>query len=71
MKTRPLVLVPALNEQATIAEVVRSIRDHGLNVVVINDGSSDQTAELAKNAGAVVLNLKVNLGVGGALRCGF
>jgi len=38
---------------------------------VINDGSSDQTAELAKNAGAVVLNLKVNLGVGGALRCGF
>ena len=71
VKTRPLVLVPALNEQATIAEVVRSIRDRGLDVVVINDGSSDQTAELAKNAGAVVLNLKVNLGVGGALRCGF
>jgi len=71
VKVRPLVLVPALNEQATITEVVRSIRDRGLDVVVINDGSSDQTAELARNAGAVVLNLRINLGVGGALRCGF
>ena len=71
MSDKPLVLIPALNEQATIREVVLGVIDHGFDVVVINDGSGDNTAEFARAAGATVLNLRVNLGVGGALRCGF
>ena len=71
MSDKPLVLIPALNEQATIREVVLEVMNHGFDVVVINDGSGDKTAEFARAAGATVLNLRVNLGVGGALRCGF
>jgi glycosyltransferase involved in cell wall biosynthesis len=71
LSDKPLVLIPALNEQATIREVVLEVIDHGFDVVVINDGSGDKTAEFARAAGATVLNLRVNLGVGGALRCGF
>ncbi len=71
MSDKPLVLIPALNEQATIREVVLEVMDHGFDVVVINDGSGDKTAEFARAAGATVLNLRFNLGVGGALRCGF
>ena len=71
MSDKPLVLIPALNEQATIRDVVLGVIDHGFDVAVINDGSGDNTAEFARAAGATVLNLRVNLGVGGALRCGF
>jgi glycosyltransferase involved in cell wall biosynthesis len=71
LSDKPLVLIPALNEQATIREVVLEVMDHGFDVVVINDGSGDKTAEFARAAGATVLNLRFNLGVGGALRCGF
>jgi glycosyltransferase involved in cell wall biosynthesis len=71
LSDKPLVLIPALNEQATIREVVLEVMDHGFDVVAINDGSGDKTAEFARAAGATVLNLRVNLGVGGALRCGF
>ena len=70
--TRPLlVIVPALNEQATIQQVVREIRAEQFDVLVIDDGSTDDTANLAESAGAAVLCLPVNLGVGGALRAGF
>ena len=68
---RTLVVIPAYNEEATITMVVRQCLDNGLQTLVIDDGSRDRTAELASNAGAVVLRLPFNLGVGGALRCGF
>lgn len=71
LNQKPLVLIPALNEQATIFEVVSSVIAHGFDVVVIDDGSGDKTAELARLAGAKILSLRINLGVGGALRCGF
>jgi glycosyltransferase involved in cell wall biosynthesis len=71
LREKPLVLIPALNEQATIRDVVSEVIDHGFDAVVINDGSGDKTAEFARAAGAIVLNLRLNLGVGGALRCGF
>lgn len=71
MLEKTLVIVPALNEQATISEVVVSIKNLGFDVVVVDDGSSDRTSELAKHAGAVVLKMRINTGVGGALRCGF
>jgi|CXWK01.1.fsa_nt_gi glycosyltransferase involved in cell wall biosynthesis len=65
-------LVPAYNEEHTIGNVVASAFSYGLSpVVVVDDGSSDQTRKNALNAGATVLSSPVNLGVGGALRIGF
>jgi len=66
-----LVVIPAFNESATIAEVVSGARALHFSVLVINDGSSDSTSELAANSGALVLDLPFNVGVGGALRAGF
>jgi len=66
-----LVVVPAWNEAASITNVVRDIRLEGFDVLVVDDGSEDRTSTLAKEAGARVLRLPFNLGVGGALRLGF
>ena len=66
-----LIVVPALNEQATVGTVVEALRGHGHDVLVVDDGSTDDTARLARAAGARVLRLPINLGVGGALRLAF
>lgn len=68
-----LIVMPALNEEAVVADVVREVRSAlpGVAVLVVNDGSTDRTAERARAAGAVVLDLPFNLGVGGAMRAGF
>lgn len=70
---RLLVVVPAWNEEATIAAVIAEIGSAvpTADVLVVNDGSTDQTVEVAKRAGATVLDLPLNLGVGGAMRAGF
>jgi glycosyltransferase involved in cell wall biosynthesis len=66
-----LVMVPALNEEESVGAVVTRVRAVlGVDVLVIDDGSSDQTATMAKTAGATVLRLPYNLGVGGAIRTG-
>ena len=67
---RPLVIVPAWNEAQNVGHVVDSLRSHGHRVVVVDDGSSDNTGDVAARAGAVVLTLPFNLGVGAAIRCG-
>ncbi len=65
------VLIPAWNEEATVADVVSKIREVGLyDVIVINDASTDQTADRAAAAGARVLSLPVNLGAWGATQTG-
>jgi glycosyltransferase involved in cell wall biosynthesis len=68
-----LAVVPAYNEAATVPDVVRAIRERapGFDVVVVDDGSTDETAQLAEDQGAVVLRLPFNLGVGGAVQAGF
>ncbi|AKL72389.1 glycosyl transferase [Actinobacteria bacterium IMCC26256] len=66
-----LVVVPAYNESGAVGDVVRALLDAGLDCVVVDDGSKDNTAEVARSAGAHVVVLPLNLGVGGALRCGF
>ena len=66
-----LIVVPAYNEEATIARVVTGVHSIGFSCVVIDDGSEDNTFVVAKQAGAAVLRLPFNAGVGGALRCGF
>ncbi|GIG36086.1 glycosyltransferase family 2 protein [Cellulomonas pakistanensis] len=70
---RMLVIVPAWNEQETVAGVVSELRSAvpGADVLVVDDGSADRTAEEADRAGALVLELPINLGVGGAMRAGY
>lgn len=70
---RVLIVIPALNEQDSVADVVRDVRSNvpDATCLVIDDGSRDDTAKRAAAAGAVVLSLPFNLGVGGAMRTGF
>jgi glycosyltransferase involved in cell wall biosynthesis len=70
---RRIAIVPARNEEGAIGQVVAEIRafDPGLDVVVIDDDSADRTAELAAAAGATVVRLPFNLGIGGAVQTGF
>lgn len=73
--TRPrvLVVIPAYNEEASIVDVVLGVRGRvpRADILVVDDGSTDATAELARTAGATVARLPFNLGVGGAMRTGF
>lgn len=70
-ESRIAVLIPAWNEEATVADVVKKIREIGLyDVIVINDASTDKTADRAAAADADVLNLAVNLGAWGATQTG-
>lgn len=68
-----LAIVPALNEAENIGSVVRNLKQTSpeLDVLVIDDGSTDQTAEIARSHGAKVISLPVNLGIGGAVQTGF
>ncbi len=68
-----LVVMPALNEEESVAAVVREVfaKVPGVSVLVVDDGSTDGTAHEARGAGATVLSLPFNLGVGGAMRLGF
>jgi glycosyltransferase involved in cell wall biosynthesis len=70
---RLLIIVPAWNEQETVAGIVAEVRATlpGADVVVVNDGSTDRTSDEARKAGARVLDLPINLGVGGAMRAGY
>jgi len=72
--TRTTVLIPAFNEHATIRKTVAdvlAVLDESDQVLVIDDGSTDDTAQLAYEAGATVLRLDSNRGKGVALREGF
>jgi hypothetical protein len=70
---RRIAIVPAYNEERNIGRVVAELRDYdpGIDIVVISDGSVDRTAESAEAAGALVLRLPYNLGIGGAVQTGF
>jgi glycosyltransferase involved in cell wall biosynthesis len=70
---RRLAVVPAYNECATVAEVVHAVRRdaRGFDVLVVDDGSTDATAACAEAAGARVLRMPFNLGIGGAVQAGF
>jgi glycosyltransferase involved in cell wall biosynthesis len=72
-KIRVLVIIPALNEAATLPAVLDSLHAAvpEYAVVVVDDGSTDGTADVARAHGSAVLVLPFNLGIGGALRTGF
>ncbi|MCD6351180.1 MAG: glycosyltransferase family 2 protein [Armatimonadetes bacterium] len=67
------VIIPAFNEAENIVQVVGEVREvfPDAEVFVVDDASLDRTAELAREAGAHVLSLPLNLGIGGAVQTGF
>jgi glycosyltransferase involved in cell wall biosynthesis len=68
---RVVVVIPAYNEERTITGVIRGLHRQGLtSLIVIDDGSSDHTAELAFQEGAILLRHVLNRGLGGALGTG-
>jgi glycosyltransferase involved in cell wall biosynthesis len=70
---RSLAIVPAYNEEATIGRVVGDLKEKApaFDVVVIDDGSTDRTVQRARAAGATVIRLPFNLGIGGAMQTGY
>jgi len=70
---RVLIIVPAWNEAASIGGVIAEIEGAlpFVDVLVVDDGSTDDTAAVARSAGAVAVRLPYNLGVGGAMRLGY
>jgi glycosyltransferase involved in cell wall biosynthesis len=70
---RKLAVVPAYNEAACVGDVVRAVQAHApaYDVLVVDDGSTDATTGIAEEAGARVLRLPFNLGIGGAVQAGF
>ena len=73
MSDRRIAIVPAFNEAGNIGRVVDELRafDGGFDVVVVSDGSTDGTVEVARAHGAHVVRLPFNLGIGGAVQTGF
>lgn len=71
--SRNLAIVPAYNEAATVASVVRDVREHApdFDVLVVDDGSTDATTREARAAGAAVARLPFNLGIGGTVQTGY
>ena len=65
--------IPAWNEEASITEVIEKVRTHqpDVDILVVDDGSTDATASAAEEAGATVISLPFNVGVGGAMRTAF
>jgi glycosyltransferase involved in cell wall biosynthesis len=69
---RVLIVIPTYNEAANIAAVIAAVRAMSSgDIAVIDDGSDDDTAAVARQAGAIVLRHPCNLGIGGAVQTGF
>ena len=73
IKLRKLVIIPAYNESASIVNTVNDIKKNapGFDYIVINDHSKDNTLQVCKDAGLNVIDLPLNLGIGGAVQTGY
>ena len=73
MTSGALIIVPVHNEAEAIADVLAELREQAPahDVVVVNDGSTDETASIARAAGCKVIDMPFNLGIGGAVQAGF
>lgn len=72
-RVNALIIVPAYNEEASLRRVLQELQDVApqFDVVVVNDGSIDNTAAIPRTFGVPVLDLCFNLGIGGAVQTGF
>jgi len=70
---KTLVIIPALNEEGSVASVIGRVRQviPWADIVVVNDGSTDDTGRIAEEAGAIVLHLPHNVGIGASVQTGF
>ena len=66
-----VAIIPAYNEEVALGDVIRGTLQYVDKVIIVNDGSSDNTAEVAVEAGAELINHPGNLGKGEALKTGF
>lgn len=68
-----LIVIPAYNEEISILQVISEIRKYypSIDILVINDGSEDQTSVKAKSTDVFVIDLPFNIGYGGAIQTGF
>lgn len=69
-KHKVAIVIPAFNEQETIYNVVKSVKENGI-VIVVNDASKDDTGKIASKAGAVIVHHDKNKGYDEALNSGF
>lgn len=70
-RMRVCIVIPTYNESMTISEIVAKIKKGGLDILVVDDGSQDETAKLARQNGASVIVFKQNRGKGASLKAGF
>ena len=72
-KAEILVIIPAYNEEKNIGKVIKGVKESApeVDIVVIDDGSVDNTAEAAREAGAKVISHSINLGAGAATQTGY
>ena len=70
---KTLVIIPAYDEEGSIARVVEHIHKHvpQADILVVDDGSHDRTARRARESGAMVISLPYNMGIGSAVQSGF
>lgn len=68
---RTIAVIPAYNERETVGSIVDDAREHVDEVVVVDDDSTDGTADIAREHGATVIEHAFNTGVGGAVRTGY
>lgn len=70
MEPKVLVVIPAYNEADNILDTVQGVIDKGYDYVVVNDGSRDATLQICRKHDLNVLDLPINLGIGGAVQAG-
>lgn len=68
---KPCIIIPTFNESSEISRLIRQVRGLNINFIVVDDGSTDDTAAIAEKSGATVLRSKINQGKGAALIRGF
>lgn len=73
IEKKVLVIIPAFNEEGAVRKVVEEVHTHlpQVEVLVVNDGSTDLTSKVARGSSAIVVDLPFNLGIGGAMQAGY
>lgn len=68
---RRCAIIPAYNEESNLALLIKKIKAHNVDIIIIDDGSTDRTAAIAREEGVLLIRHPSNQGKGGALRDGF